>query len=326
MQSRGLWLSLAAAATPCYGAPIQAWPGLDQSLALLGQLHGSFTDSTISYEAGFTTGAFGITLTGGTFLLIETVMLLILELLPKLLSTFAARKICHAGTGLLMLMLDPDTAAARAAVWLIAVSSIAMTWNVTKALGIPPFRFGAEKDIGITIYLLIVIFWFYLELPVAALSPMFFADPSGAVVGKFLSGLSGFKNPAWYGSKTVCGSAAVFLVTFATLRIFYPPMTLALLLLLSVAAMLAEAVGGSYDNLCLAAVVIGGYKVLAPQDGQPSVLLGLTGLTSPDEIGIPAVVLVGFIIGSGVVFAMSWSDVPHRISALIVGEELLLGS
>jgi len=238
---------------------VQILPSLDAALAILGRPHATLSLDTF---AGFRTGLFGVCLSGGTFLLIETVMLLFLELLPQLTSPFAARKTCHAGTGLLMLMLDSSSASARGAAWLIGVSSILMTWNVTKAVGIQPFRFGGERDVGITIYLSIVMLWFYAQLPIIALSPMFFADPAGAIVGKYLT-RNGFNNPAWYDKKTVGGSAAVLVFTAATLRIFYPPMPAMTLALLSAASVLAEAVGGAYDNICLAAAVIGGYWFLA---------------------------------------------------------------
>ena len=53
---------------------------------------------------------------------------------------------------------------------------------------------------------------FYFQQPVAALAPLFFADPAGAVVGKFFSkrGL----NRAWYENKTVMGTLAVLLVAY----------------------------------------------------------------------------------------------------------------
>ena len=66
---------------------------------------------------------------------------------------------------------------------------------------------------------------------------MFFADPAGAVVGKFAS--RNVPNPRWIGAKTVCGSMAVMVVTFFT--ILYP-VALWERGLLAVAAMVAEAV------------------------------------------------------------------------------------
>lgn len=232
---------------------------LDRALASLGRPSFPLAEQ---FPEGFPRGVFGVCLSGGTFLLVETVMLLILELLPRLTSNFASRKICHAGTGLLLLATDSREVSARAAVWIISFSSIAMTWNLTTAVGVKPFRFGAQQDVGITIYLVIIILWFYAALPPAAMSPMFFADPAGAVVGKFLT-QKGVKNRVWYLNKTVGGSTAVCLVTVVTLIIFYPSMPAALLAFLAGAAVLAEALGGQYDNLCLAGVVIGGYYCLA---------------------------------------------------------------
>lgn len=241
------------------GKPREVLPVLDEALAWLGRPCATLD---IGLPPGFKRGAFGMCLSGGTFVLIELAMLLVLECLPKLSSKFVARKVCHSGTGLLMLTLDQTTPAARAAVWVIGGSSLLMTWDVTRFVGIKPFRFGAVKDIGITIYLVLVMCWYFVQLPTAALSVMFFADPSGAVLGKALT-RSGWRNPAWYEKKTVGGSLAVCIVTAVTLIAFYPPLTVGRIAVLSLAAAVAEAVGGAYDNLVLAAVVIGGFILFA---------------------------------------------------------------
>ena len=95
-----------------------------------------------------------------------------------------------------------------------------------------------------------------MQLPVHILAPMFFADPAGAIVGKAASRLVPRINSRWWGEKTVCGSAAVYALTFAT--ILYP-CTLSQRAAIACAAALAEAVGGAYDNLALAAVVLLGW-------------------------------------------------------------------
>jgi len=233
---------------------------VDSMLSILGGPHAHLMAPPAGFHAS---GVFGVTLSGGTFLMIETLLLVFLELQPKLTSQFAARKTCHSVSGLLFLTLDSRTAAARGAMFLIGGSSILMTWELTEKIGIKPFRFGSTRDIGITVYLTLVMLWFFGELPAAALSPMFFADPAGAVVGQWLSRNYPKYNKRWYDKKTVGGSCAVFVVTFGTLVLFYPPMSLIFLLVLSAGAAVAEAVGGSYDNLFLAVAVIGGYRVLA---------------------------------------------------------------
>merc|ERR1719401_3004524 len=97
-----------------------------------------------------------------------------------------------------------------------------MTWELIP--GLRPFRFGKSRDIGMTVYLLVAMLWFWLELPILVLAPMFFADPAGAIVGKWLSGLKdkGVINPVWWRgggtTKTVGGSAAVLVITVVGAR------------------------------------------------------------------------------------------------------------
>jgi len=96
-------------------------------------------------------------------------------------------------------------------------------------------------------------------LDLSIVAPMFFADPAGAIIGKLFSKHVPRLNPRWIGEKTVWGSTAVFIFTFFS--IFYP-VTLMQRLLVSVIAMVAEAVGGDYDNLLLVLAVLGGYIVI----------------------------------------------------------------
>lgn len=49
------------------------------------------------------------------------------QILP---SAFVARKACHAGSGLLMLLLDSNNFIARCFVYSVVASSLAMTWNL----------------------------------------------------------------------------------------------------------------------------------------------------------------------------------------------------
>jgi hypothetical protein len=233
---------------------------IDGMLSYVGAPHGHLMAPPVGFQHK---GILGVTLTGGQFTVIETVLLLFLECLPSVTSQFAARKICHSVSGLLFMTLDSATPDGRGAMFLIGMSSILMTWNITLAVGIKPFRFGATKDIGITVYLILVMLWFFGELPPVALSPMFFADPAGAVIGKWLTRNYPKENKAWYQKRTVGGSAAVFAFTLMTLIVFYPPMSSALRLALCILAVFGEALGGSYDNLLLSASVIGGYCLMA---------------------------------------------------------------
>jgi dolichol kinase len=88
-----------------------------------------------------------------------------------------------------------------------------------------------------------------------AFSPQssYLADPAGVVVGKFTSRHFPAQNKPWLGTKTVCGSFAVFLATYICLHAPHSPVPR---LLVSAFAALGEAVGGAYDNLLIALVVV----------------------------------------------------------------------
>ena len=62
------------------------------------------------------------------------------------------------------------------------------------------FRYASTRDIGISVYLVLVVVFFYNQLPLEIIKPVFFADPLGALVGRQLTE-SGLWNPAWTGKK-----------------------------------------------------------------------------------------------------------------------------
>lgn len=171
----------------------------------------------------------------------------------RLLSNFAARKLCHAGCGVGFMFLDAAQPECRIFVWAVAASSIALTWDL---LPLPPFRFASPRDVGVTVYLGLVSAWFYLQLPASILAPLFFADPAGAVVGKWCS-RNLRSNPRVYLQKTLCGSLAVLLLTFASITF---RCSLAARALIAACAAVAEALGGEYDNLAIAVVVLVGWQ------------------------------------------------------------------
>lgn len=191
-------------------------------------------------------------------ILVEIAILAFCELGP--LSNFGARKLCHSFSGFMMLHLDPADPLARYFVYAVAISSLAMVWEVARPVGVTyRFRYAKTSDVGISIYLVIVSVFFHQQLPLEMIKPVFFSDPLGALVGRFLTDLAWFPNPTWAGEKkTVCGSCAVFLSTVATLSYGAWWQKLALSCLVT----LAEATTREFDNLCIAAVVIGGYWIV----------------------------------------------------------------
>jgi dolichol kinase len=170
----------------------------------------------------------------------------------KNLSAFAARKLCHAGSGIVMMLLNCDVLLCRIFVYIVSIVSLCMNWEIAPKL-LPNFWFGVPRDKGITLYLVLVSAWVYMRLPLRVLAPVFLADPAGAVVGKWISSIFPKDNKKWIGSKTIAGSFAVFLVTFASL---YKPIETVPRLAVSSLATVGEAIGGPYDNLVIALVVI----------------------------------------------------------------------
>jgi dolichol kinase len=170
----------------------------------------------------------------------------------KNLTPFAARKLCHAGSGCVMMLLNCQALASRLFIYCVAISSLIMNWELMPSV-LPNFWFGVPRDKGITLYLILVATWVYLGLSLRILAPVFLADPAGAVVGKWMSSHFPKDNKKWIGDKTVIGSLAVFIATFISL---YRPLEPLNRLAVSALAMLAEAIGGSFDNLMIALVVI----------------------------------------------------------------------
>lgn len=182
-----------------------------------------------------------------TVIVVQTLLLLFLQFGESVLpSNFVARKACHAGSGFLMLQLRSEDMEARVFVYMVVVTSLSMTWKLLPSW-VPTFRFGDDYDAGITIYLLIVFMWFAAQQPTAALAPLFFADPAGAVFGKLASRRS--FNVEWYENKTVVGTAAVFVFAYVSLDIPSAGPRLGVALLCA----LCEAVGGkTFDNAVIA--------------------------------------------------------------------------
>lgn len=198
-----------------------------------------------------------------TFLVVESALLSFLQKSSECLSNFQARKLCHAGTGLIILQLDSRDPQERLFVYIFGLGALALTWELVPKM--KPFRWARKHDVGMTVYCLVAMLWFWLQLPILVLAPMFFADPAGAIVGRYLSGLKdkGIYNPIWWQrggtTKTVGGSAAVLVLTMVS---FAGPATFLQRLVVGAVAVIAEALGGDFDNLLLVIVIVGSRMLL----------------------------------------------------------------
>jgi len=185
-------------------------------------------------------------------MLFEIFFIVYLMIDKKNLAPFVARKLCHSVSGCMMMLLNCNALASRLFIYSVAGVSLVMTWELAPSI-IPNFWFAASRDVGITVYLILVALWVYWGFSLRILFPVFLADPAGAVVGKWATRNFPSQNMRWMGQKTIAGSLAVFVVTFMGL---YRPVELVPRLLVSFLAMFGEAVGGAYDNLVIALVVI----------------------------------------------------------------------
>lgn len=174
------------------------------------------------------------------------------------LSKFTSRKLVHAGCGAGMMLLDSREFQCRLFVWGVSVGSLAMTWGLSP---LPSFRFGTDRDWGITLYLLLVSAWYWAELPSVILAPLFFADPAGAVVGTWVTDKFPGRNRVWGHDKTVAGTVAVLVVTM--LSITYPCTFLQRMAVGLAAAVAEGSVSGDLDNITLGLVVLCGWKSVA---------------------------------------------------------------
>ncbi|CAD7949372.1 unnamed protein product [Amoebophrya sp. A120] len=186
-----------------------------------------------------------------TLILVECVLLAVCEF-ATFLSPFAARKLMHSASGFMMLFLDPSDWLARYFVYSVVVSSLFMVWSPVAPI---KFRYSRDKDVGITVYLIIVGLFFYTQTPLAIIRPVFFADPCGAVVGKWLSRNFPKQNPSWIGNKTVGGTLAVFVAGFFSLTFGNTIQRI----LIAAAIAIAEGLSKDYDNLFIAFVVVCSY-------------------------------------------------------------------
>eukprot|EP00923_Selenidium_pygospionis_P007643 GHVN01013080.1.p1 GENE.GHVN01013080.1~~GHVN01013080.1.p1 ORF type:complete len:238 (-),score=43.32 GHVN01013080.1:322-1035(-) len=209
---------------------------------------------------------------------------------------FYARKIVHIASGIVLALINPTGASSSfiaivfVSIVLLRVSVTPFRYSLTRSsphtallfilyhqplcqplFPRPPLthlnphsphpnilsRFCQRGDIGITVYGIVVCCWCLMGLPFRYLTPMFFADPMAAVVGRSVK-----PEVRWYKNKTVAGSLTCFFAAYLSLLL--GPITSHLYRLLVAGVMCgAEAVGGALDNmlvavLCLAVAAVWG--------------------------------------------------------------------
>ena len=148
------------------------------------------------------------------------------------LQPWQSRKVLHMGTGTLFMLADMTD------VW-VRLSVYGMALVVMAAVGSrSTFHFAEVGDIGIVSYLFFCAITAFLRIPFWQMAPLFYADPSGAIVGRSV------RTPKLVGEKSVGGTLAVGVV--AALTMFHTPWTTRLLHGTAIATI--ELFAGKWDN------------------------------------------------------------------------------
>ncbi|KAI4841240.1 hypothetical protein MKS88_000478 [Plasmodium brasilianum] len=164
------------------------------------------------------------------------------ENIPK----FYARKLAHMFCGMIILLFDMSIHEEKISTYLCADSCVNQNSYCVYFIYIiavtSVLRFGAYADKGIIIYNIIVSLFFFFKLRLYVLTPIFFADPMAAIVGR------NFPTYSIYKKKTLQGTLTCFFVSLISL--YYVGNYLHILIL-SLSLCLMELFGGTFDNFLM---------------------------------------------------------------------------
>ena len=179
------------------------------------------------------------------------VMLLLGVLLGRgVLPPWIARKAIHIGIGgVLLVRADLDDWRVRAIVYAVTVGVVAGALLAYRFAAVQDrlyFLHRGVVDPGVTTYVVICSVCCAWRVEFADVLPLFLADPMGAIVGRTVT------SARVYGSKTLAGTAAVWLTAYATL---YGASTDEASVVATVLAAV-ELFGGDFDNPLIGAILL----------------------------------------------------------------------
>ena len=169
----------------------------------------------------------------------------------RVLPPYLSRKGIHMGIGALLLFSDMEDWRVHALVHAMAGTFVALTLAAALARASLaqrlPFMHDRTVDPGVLCYLLCVSACAALRVPYCDMAVLFFADPMGALVGRNVH------TPKLYGSKSVGGTLAVWATAVAAWNDAHLGRCVAGATLTAA----IELVGGDYDNVLIAALLLG---------------------------------------------------------------------
>ena len=177
--------------------------------------------------------------------------LLLLTTTNAPLKPWISRKILHIGIGTLLLNADiSDPNVVNTIYSSCFLTGAAITNKGLNRVSHDRINDGFIKDIGIFGYVLSCYFCLLLSVPYNEISPLFYADPAGAIIGRTTNTTKIWEN------KTIAGSGAVFTTSLLTLHGDINEKILSALIITMI-----ELFGGKIDNSLIAFFLIAKYLI-----------------------------------------------------------------
>lgn len=177
--------------------------------------------------------------------------LLLLTTTNAPIKPWISRKILHIGIGTLLLNADiSDPNVVNGIYSSCFLSGAVITNKGLNKVSDDRKNNGFIKDIGIFGYIVACYMCLLLSVPYNEISPLFYADPAGAIIGRTTNSTKIWEN------KTIAGTSAVFATSLLTLN-----GNIEEKILCSFIITIIELVGGKIDNSLIAFFLIAKYLI-----------------------------------------------------------------
>lgn len=177
--------------------------------------------------------------------------LLLLTTTNAPIKPWISRKILHIGIGTLLLNADiSDPNVVNGIYSSCFLSGAVITNKGLNKVSDDRKNNGLIKDIGIFGYIIACYICLLLSVPYNEISPLFYADPAGAIIGRTINSTKIWEN------KTIAGTGAVFATSLLTLHGNIEEKILS-----SFIITIIELFGGKIDNSLIAFFLITKYLI-----------------------------------------------------------------
>lgn len=158
-----------------------------------------------------------------------------------------SRKIVHMGIGTLLVNADVSDPNVIYSIYTSGTLVAGLTTIKTlKQISDGKKNDGFIKDIGIFSYVITCVSCLFLSVPYTEITPLFYSDPAGAIIGQ------SFNSSKIWENKTIAGTCAVLGMTLFTTH-----GEIGEKIIVSIIVAIIELFGGNIDN-----VLIGGFLII----------------------------------------------------------------